>query len=140
MGRDSGQTNPPTFQLDKEQHVVGNQAFERKHFHREKVGRHQYRHVSPDKVFPTGRLLPLGGAIKRRWRRCWPCPNPHSTCALDSPSPSYNASPRRSAIPKPPSVCSRPSANSSSNCGLPASKKNEARGSKGGGNDGGCET
>src|ERR1019366_7092440 len=79
------------------------------------------------------------GAIRPRWRRCWPCPSPHSTCALDSPSPSYNASPRPSAIPKPPNVCSRPSANSSSSCGLPASEKNEARGSKGGGNDGGCK-
>jgi hypothetical protein len=29
MGRDSSQTNPPTLQLDKEQHVVGNQAFKR---------------------------------------------------------------------------------------------------------------
>src|ERR1019366_521128 len=26
-GRDSSQTNPPTLQLDKEQHVVGNQPF-----------------------------------------------------------------------------------------------------------------
>src|SRR5664279_1239084 len=63
MGCDPSQTNSPTLQLDKEQHVVGNQAFERKHFHREEVGRYQYRHVSTDKVFPTRRLLPLG----RRW-------------------------------------------------------------------------
>src|SRR5207249_12235863 len=32
-------------------------------FHREEVGRHQHRHVSTDKVFPTRRLLPLGS----RW-------------------------------------------------------------------------
>src|ERR1035438_5289963 len=41
MGCDSGQTNPPTLQLDKEQHVVGNQPFERKHFHRKEICSHQ---------------------------------------------------------------------------------------------------
>jgi hypothetical protein len=49
--------------MNEKQHVVRNQPSERKHFHREEVGRHQYRHVSTDKVFPTRHLLPLGS----RW-------------------------------------------------------------------------
>src|ERR1039458_4978169 len=60
---DSGQAYPPALQMNEKQHVVRNQPAERKHFHREEVGRHQYRHVSPDKVFPTRRLLPFGS----RW-------------------------------------------------------------------------
>src|SRR5260370_36313276 len=63
MTRNSGQAYPPTLQMNEEQHVVRNQPSERKHFHREEVGGHQYRHVSTDKVFPTRRLLPLGS----RW-------------------------------------------------------------------------
>src|ERR1035438_6667459 len=61
MGRDSVQTNPPTLQLDKEQHVVGNQALERKHFHREKIRSHQNIHMSADEIFPTGRVFSFGG-------------------------------------------------------------------------------
>jgi hypothetical protein len=49
--------------MNEKQHVVRNQPSERKHFHREEVGRHQYRHVSTDKVFPTRCLLPFGS----RW-------------------------------------------------------------------------
>src|SRR5208337_266784 len=71
------------------------------------------------------------GAIRPRWRRCWPCLIPPSTCARDSRSPFYNASRQRSATPRRPSLCSKPNANSSSTCGSLR---------KGGGNDGGCKT
>src|SRR5271169_4655337 len=63
MTGDSGQAYPPALQMNEKQHVVGNQPAQRKHFHGEEVGGHQYRHVSTDKVFPTRRLLPLGS----RW-------------------------------------------------------------------------
>src|SRR5208337_1689958 len=63
MTRNSGQAYPPTLQMNEKQHVVRNQSSERKHFHREEVGRHQYRHVSTDKVFPTRCLLPF----RNRW-------------------------------------------------------------------------
>jgi hypothetical protein len=61
MRRDSGHTNPPTLQLDKEQYVVGNQPFERKHFHRKEICSHQNIHMSADEVFPAGRVFPFGG-------------------------------------------------------------------------------
>src|SRR5208283_2992652 len=81
------------------------------------------------------------GAIKPRWRPCWPSPHPHQLYARDSPSPFSNASPLQSAIPKLPSACSKPKPNSSSGCdSLRALHKNENRGAKGGGNDGRCKT
>ena len=49
--------------MNEKQHLVRNQPSERKHFHREEVGRHQYRHVSTDKVFPTRCLLPFGSRM-----------------------------------------------------------------------------
>ena len=49
--------------MNEKQHVVRDQPSERKHFHPEEVGRHQYRHMSTDEVFLTRRLLPLGS----RW-------------------------------------------------------------------------
>ncbi len=61
MGCDSGQTNPPSLQLDKEQHVIGNQAFERKHFHREEIRSHQNIHMSADEILPAGRVFSFGG-------------------------------------------------------------------------------
>src|SRR5208337_555065 len=73
----------------------------------------------------------ITGAIRLRWRRCWPCLIPPSTCARDSRSPFYNASRQRSATPRRPSLCSKPNANSSRTCGSLR---------KGGGNDGGCKT
>src|SRR5271157_5175420 len=69
-------------------------------------------------------------AIKPRWRPCWPS-SPHPRYARESPSPFYDASLRPSAIPKLPSACNKPKANSSNSCG---SRR------KGGGNDGGCKT
>src|SRR5271165_2496403 len=63
MRCDSGQAYPPALQMNEKQHVVRNQPSERKHFHPKEVGRHQYRHVSTDKVFPKGSLLPFGS----RW-------------------------------------------------------------------------
>src|SRR5207253_6075575 len=63
MTWDSGQAYPPALQMNEKQHLVRNQPSSRKHFHREKVGRHQHRHVRTDKVLPTRRLLPLGS----RW-------------------------------------------------------------------------
>src|SRR6516164_7953244 len=49
--------------MNEKQYVIRNQSSERKHFQREEVGRHQYRHGSTDKVFPTRCLLPL----RSRW-------------------------------------------------------------------------
>jgi len=49
--------------MNEKQHVVRNQSSERRHFQREEVGGHQYRHVSTDKVFPARCLLPFGS----RW-------------------------------------------------------------------------
>jgi hypothetical protein len=51
MTRDSGQAYPPALQMNKKQYVVRNQPSERKHFHREEVGRHQYRHVRAFEIF-----------------------------------------------------------------------------------------
>src|SRR5664280_2271678 len=84
MGRDSGQTNSPTLQLDKEQYVVGNQALERKHFHREEIRFHQNIHMSADEVFPAGRMLPFRRRIlptvwsDSRWPRLAKAPTMRS--------------------------------------------------------------
>src|SRR5664280_1984319 len=72
MGRDSGQTNPSTLQLDKEQHVVGNQALERKHFHRKEIRSHQNIHMSADEIFPAGRMLSFGAGGTPYRRRILP--------------------------------------------------------------------
>ena len=53
--------HPPTLQLDKEQHVVGNQPFERKHFHREEIRSYQNIHMGADEIFPAGRVFSFGG-------------------------------------------------------------------------------
>src|SRR5436190_22303419 len=54
-------TDPPTLEMQNEQHIVRLQSFERKHFHGEEVRSHHDRHVRTDKVLPTRRLLPLRG-------------------------------------------------------------------------------
>jgi hypothetical protein len=46
--------------MNEKQHTVRHQTSQRKHFHREEVGGHQYCHVRTDEVFPTPGLLPLG--------------------------------------------------------------------------------
>src|SRR5208337_2001856 len=55
-------------------------------------------------------------AIRRPWKPCWPCPTRRSTCAPDSPPPSYNALPEPAATPKPRSSCNRRNADSLPPC------------------------
>ena len=51
------------FQVNKEQHVVGNQSSARPHFGGEKIGRYQHRPMGADKFFPRRRFL-----SRQRWR------------------------------------------------------------------------
>jgi hypothetical protein len=57
--------------------------------------------------------------IRPRWRPGWPCPTRRSICAEDSPPPSYSASRKLAATPKPRSACSKRNADSSRRCAGP---------------------
>src|SRR5580658_10777533 len=59
MSRDSGHVDAPAFQVDEEEHVVGNESSPREHFQSEKVRARQNIHVRRDEIPPRSRSAPL---------------------------------------------------------------------------------
>src|ERR1019366_10481132 len=60
MSSDAGYADPAAFQMEKEQHIIGNQSSPGEHFHGEEVGSSQHIHVRGNKVFPRSGPASLG--------------------------------------------------------------------------------
>src|SRR5262245_36998490 len=59
MPGDACQGDTPSFEMQEEQNVVGNQAAPSQHLHREEVGASQHVHVPADELIPRSLLPPF---------------------------------------------------------------------------------
>ncbi len=59
MWRDPSDLDATALEMDKEQHVLGDQAAQCEHFHGKEVGSSEYRHVGTNEVYTVGHIMSL---------------------------------------------------------------------------------